>query len=143
MGVTFANSDKNQVRRWMGASHIFTQMWPKLENAMTSIQATSDGGSQIDDSAVVLVLGWITQLNSLETNEINLAGQMAIINAGTDKVTLDAAGKGLYGIRKIQRRLIGHISDTLSCKPLRDIFTAVDCHYGEGQEERAFSDFGV
>jgi hypothetical protein len=68
---------------------------------------------------------------------------MAIVNAGTDKVALNAAGLGLYGIRKVQKRYIGHISDTLACKPLRDVFSTVEATYEPGQEEKMFSDYGV
>jgi hypothetical protein len=143
MATTFSEAQKNDIRRWMGASHIFTQMWPKLENAMTMIYATSDNGSQIDDSAVILVQGWLTQLDTLEQAELNLSIQMAIVEAGTDKVKLDAAGNGLYGLRKIMRRYIGHMSDIFSCKPLRDVFEPAVCQYEQGQEQRSFSDYGV
>lgn len=110
----------------MGTGRIFQQLWPKLENAMTSVQSSSDGGTQPDDSAVVLIQTWLTKLNNFESAEDNLIGQMAIMEAGTDKVALDAAGNGLYGIRKVMKRYIGHISDTLSCRPLRDVFDPVD-----------------
>ncbi len=141
--VTLAESDKSQIRRWFGYSRIYVQLYPRLENAFTAVQAIADGGSQPTDDAVRLIQGWLANLADLEQAELNLAGQMAIVNAGTDKVALDAAGKGLYGLRKIMKRYIGHISDTLSTKPFRDIFDPVDASYPPDELERRFSDYGM
>ncbi len=126
----------------MGTGHIFNQLWPKLEGAMVAIYATSDGGSQADDSAVTMVQGWLSSLATLEQQELNLSTQMAVKTAGTDKVSLDAAGDGIYGLRKLMRRYIGHISDALSCKPLRDVFDPVEASYEPGEAKRRFSDAG-
>lgn len=123
MGATLTDPQKSDIRRWLGYSRLYKQLYPKLENAMNAVAAVADGGTQEDSSAVLLIQGWLVTLDQLEQTEVNLACQMSVLTAGTDKVTLDAAGRGLYGLRKMMKRYIGHISDTLSTAVYRDVFS--------------------
>lgn len=144
MGATFTDSQKNQIRRWLGYSRIYVQLYPKLENAMIAVQAISDGGSQPDDSAVLLIQGWLTNLNTLETQELSYVTQAQVFEAGTDNVKIDVS-HGIYNLRKIMKRYIGHISDTLSTKPFRDVFLPVEQTQetlAQQQADRVFSDYG-
>lgn len=142
MGATLTQPQRVQVRRYMGASRIFTQLWPKLENAMNAIASLADGGTQPDDSAVLLVQQLLGYLADLECKLITLQGQVAIVDAGSDKVKLDT-GKALFLLYKEGRRYIGSMSDVLSCHPLRDYYSSPQTQDEPGQSDRAFSDYGA
>lgn len=142
--VVLSNAQRNDVVRWGGWSRLYKQSYPKLENAMNAIRSLAEGGTQEDDSAVLQVIAWLANLTTLETQELNLACEMSVLTAGTDKVTLDAAGRGLYGLRKLQRKYIGMIYDTLSTAIYRDVFStpikSPDAE--EDQADVVISDYG-
>lgn len=55
----FNELDRTYIRRFVGFGAIFLQAWPLVENAITAIQSTADGGSRPDSSAENMVKGLI------------------------------------------------------------------------------------
>ena len=131
MGAVFTETEKTQILYWMGAGRLYAQLWPKLINAMQAVLSVADGGSQPDDTAVLAIQGWLTTLASIETSLTNLYCQMQVMEAGSDRVKLDPI-KAIYALRSEGRRYVGHISDTLGTRALRDVWSSPDYGYEPG-----------
>lgn len=121
--ATLSEANKTQIRSVLGASRLFVQLWAQLENAMNAVESVANGGTQPDDSAVVLIQSYLSQITCIDNSIINLYGQAAVLEAGSDKVRLDAY-RGLAMLKSEGRRCIGRIADTLSCRPLRDVYAS-------------------
>lgn len=117
-------SERVQIRKYLGAGSLFYQLFPKLEAAITMIQSKVDGGAQADSSTEASVRDYITKLQSIEAKLEALHCQVQVIQAGKDEVTLNPA-QGFYLLRNEGRRFIAVLSRTLDCAPLHDFFSPV------------------
>lgn len=141
--TVFSESQKTQIRYWFGASRLYVQLYPALENSMQAVLAVSDGGTSADDSAVTSIIGWLGILANIETSLTNLYTQAQVVEAGTDKVVLNIL-KGAYFLKQEGRRYVGHISDTLGLKPIRDVWSSPELQGagGEGVNTPTMSTLG-
>lgn len=121
--MAFVESDRVQIRRWLGVPAIFLQAEPRLETSITAVQSVADGGGRPDSSTETAIKGYVSQLQTLETKIQALYGQMQVVDAG--KLSLDVL-RGLAGLKSIGRWYVGQISDALSHAPVRDVFSAPD-----------------
>ncbi len=121
--MAFSETNKVQIRKYMGAGSIYLQLFPKLENAITAVQSTADGGTRPDSSTENEVKSYLTKLATVESNLEALQCQMQVVQAGKDEVTLNVA-QGVRLLRSEGRRMIGTISRILACAPVWDFFSA-------------------
>ena len=141
MGATLTDPQKTDVRRWLGFSRIYAQLDPALENAMNAIREISDGGTQEDDSAVILVQGALTSLATIETKMTNLYDQYAINEAGIENVKMNAL-RATYGLKMEARRVIGKIEDALCINKQRDVLSPTSSNYDFGNDGKSLFDKG-
>ena len=134
--MAFVESDRVKIRAYLGAGAVLQQLFPKLENAITAVQSTADGGTQTDSSTENYILSIITKLETLETKIEALHCQVQVMEANQKEVVLDAA-RGLYALKQEGRRYIGILSRTLSCAPLYDYFS------GQVPSASDFADIGT
>jgi hypothetical protein len=118
--AAWTESQRAQIRHALGFGGLFIQLFPMLENAMTSLLATADGGSRDDDSTQQQVIGWLADIASLETKMKGLWDAL-ITNKVDGDTELDAA-RAIYMMRNEGRRLVNYIASALATYPKRDIF---------------------
>lgn len=137
--TTFIESDRVKIRKWLGFSAIFLQADPRLELAITSVQAIADGGSRPNDSTVVAILSYLTKLDGIEAQWMLLTTEGGMQGGQVDELKIDPL-RGLQGLCKIGRMYVGFIADALATRPHRDVFTAPPLLSGDG-EMGPFPDF--
>lgn len=124
--MAFAETDRVQIRRWLGFSAIYLQADPKLENAIVAVQSTADGGSRPDSSTETAVKGYLTELTTIETKWKALYDEVEAYKV--DELVVDPA-RGAAVLKSFGRMYVGHIADALSTKPRRDVFCAPSLGY--------------
>ena len=122
--MAITESERVQIRSYMGASYLFNQLYPKLENAITNIQSVADGGNQVDSSLETLIRQTLSDLADVDAAIKNLIIQAQVFNAGSDDIKISVA-HGLFNLRAIGRQYIGKISRALSCLPFDDYYSPV------------------
>lgn len=121
------------VARWLGYGAVFRQADPRLDAALNSILATSDGGTRPDNSAQLMITGWLKQLDgqpgagqdptatSIEGRIIALRVQAQVGTA--DEVKIDPF-RGMKHIQKEGRFYVRAIYRMLGfTSPLYDVFS--------------------
>lgn len=121
--TAFIEADRVKIRKWLGFAAIYLMSDPRLENAITSIQAISDGGSRPNDTTVVAVKDYLTKLDSIEVQWLLLVSEGGMQGGQVDELKIDPL-RGLQGLCKIGRMYVGFIADALATRPHRDVFTA-------------------
>lgn len=121
--MAWLESEKVEIRKYMGAGSIYLQLFPKLENAIIAVQSVADGGTRPDSSTENSIRTYLTKLATVESNLESLQCQMQVVQAGRDEVTLDVK-QGVMLLRSEGRRLVGAISRTLACAPVWDFFSS-------------------
>lgn len=119
--MSFAESDRVQIRRWTGRSAIFLQADPALENAITAVQSLADGGSRPDSSTELAIKSYLAELVTIESKWKALYDEVEAYKVG--ELVVDPA-RGAAVLKQFGRMYVGHISDALSTKPLRDVFSS-------------------
>lgn len=114
-------SERVQIRRWLGYSAMYASRDPTLESAIASAHSIADGGSRPDNSTELAVRGWLVELSTIESKWKELYEQMQAHKV--EDTTVDPL-RGLAGLFKIGRMYVGHLSDVLSTPPKRDVFCA-------------------
>lgn len=131
-------SDKVKIRKWMASSYLYQQLFPKLENAMNAISAKADGGNQPDDSAVLLILTALSNLDSLE------AGRLQNVQIGF--VSKSSSGTMInpllgYALNKKEISIwVGYISDILSTRPYRNVGDPAETQTDGGYSDTRWTD---
>lgn len=133
MGTTFQESDRVQIRRWLGFSATFTQADPRLENAITNIQSLSDEGTRPDDTSVKVVLSYISTLAGIESQWLKLTTEGGMQAGKVDELGVDPL-RGLQGLKQVGRMYVGYIADVLDTRPRRDVFSAPNLLKGDGMD---------
>ena len=119
----FTEANRVQIRHYMGAGSIYLQLFPKLENAITAVQAIADGGSRPDSSTETFVLSIITKLQAVDTKLERLHNQAQVVEANQQEIVLNVA-QGLFLLRSEGRRFVGDLSRVLACAPLWDCYSS-------------------
>jgi len=117
--MAFTESNKVQVRRWLGYSPADLDQLRIINSAMTLVQSTGDGGQMPDNTTETAITGWLTQLASIETAVQALYDQSQVLDA--DDASLDAA-RGQAVLARSGRMYVGFIADALNVSPKRDVF---------------------
>lgn len=127
--------ERAKIRHYLGFSAIFLQADPRLENAMTTVLAIADGGTRADSSTQTQIQGWITDLETVETNLKNLWNKSLALKV--DVIQIDPV-RGMMMLRAEGRRIVTNIATALATKPRRDVFSASQTNpYGDSFEDIA------
>ena len=119
----YNESDRVQIRHFMGAGTTFLQLFPKLENAITVTQSTADGGSRPDNSTELFVKSIVVDLQAVESKLKDLHLQVQVVEANSKEIVLNVA-QGIYLLKSEGRRMIGNLSRVLACAPVWDAFSS-------------------
>ena len=119
--MAFTEADRVEIRYYVGAAALFLQAWPALENAITSVQAESDGGTRPDNTTELKVKAIITELQAIDVRRTTLRTRY---EAGkVDELDVDPVRAGLAA-RMDGRIAVGRLCRTLGLKgPLADVFS--------------------
>lgn len=120
--MAFTESDRVKIRKYLGSSSLYKQLFPKLENAITVVQSIADGGSQASSDTELSIKTIISALESIETKITNLHCTVHVVEAGNKEAVLDTA-KGMFLLKSEGRRLIGVLSRTLGVAPVYDYYS--------------------
>jgi hypothetical protein len=121
--MSLSQSDRVAIRKYFCTSALYSQLWPKLENAMTAIQSTAtSGGSQADTSSEIAVQTALAELVLIEQSLKDLRNEMGLVKV--EEASFDPA-MAQYLLNKEGRRQIKILSSVLGCKPKSDFFGAV------------------
>ncbi len=119
--MAYTESERVQIRRYLGFPAIRQGDDPRLESAISSSQSRADGGTMTDSSTETAVRGYLTSLSAIETQLQNLWASMLATQIET--IQIDPA-RGALALCMEGRRFVGHIADALDTRPLRDVFAA-------------------
>ncbi len=120
--AALAEADRVQVRLYVGASAIFRQLWPALENAMTAVQAVADGGGRPDGSTQALVLSLVASLQAIDAARLSLTTKLHAVRV--DELQVDPV-RGTAVLRSEGRILVGRLCWTLGMRgPVHDVFSS-------------------
>lgn len=118
--MAFTEAERVQIRRWLGFSALFTQAEPRLESAITAVQAANDGGSRPDNTTELAVRGYLADLAAIE-NQIRIRRDQVEADK-VDESRIDTA-RGNAILRQEGRLYVGYLADALSTRPRRDVFS--------------------
>lgn len=98
----FQESDRVQIRHFLGVGQLFLQAYPLLESAISATQSVADGGSRPDNSAELAIKALVVDLQTIET-QLKKQWNRAIA-VTVDEVKVDA-GRAVTILRMEGRRL--------------------------------------
>lgn len=118
--MAFVESDRVQIRHFLGFSALFQQADPRLENAITAVQGPPNG-TRPDSSTEAQVLALVTSLISIETKLSALWDQAVAVQV--DEIRVDVA-RGRAMLCMEGRRLVAGLEAALGTHKRRDIFSS-------------------
>lgn len=121
--AAWTEAERVKIRRYLGFSAIFTDSQPLLENAITSVLATADGGSRPNNATQVSIQAILTNLDELEA-ELKKLWKKAVATQVED-IKIDPA-RAMIVLRMEGRRLVTALSVSLGTTPCRDIFSSTN-----------------
>lgn len=120
--MAYTESDRVQIRTYLGFGAIYLQLDPRLESAITSSQATSDGGTRPDNSSELLAKGLVTKLQAVDAAIDALLGLMGTYEAdGKDGAKIDAAREDAR-LRKVGRTYVYRLARIFDTEPRADCY---------------------
>lgn len=119
---SWTSAEKATLRSYLGYPALFHTFEPRLENAISAVQSTADGGALPDSSTQDRMRLEMAAVAAVETKLDALQCSFSVLEAGTDKVRLDAIRASVY-LKAEGRRHIARISDALGTQPITDYFT--------------------
>lgn len=134
--MAFTESDRVAIRRYLGFAGIFLEADPSLENAITTIQSVADGGTRPDNTSELAVKSYLTDLAAIE---VKLKALWDCLGLGqVNKIVVDPL-RAMLGLKTEGRRLVGYLADTLSTRPVRDVFSSPAILEGTESFSRSYS----
>jgi hypothetical protein len=127
--VAWTEADRVALRDAMGASALYSYQYPRLENAINSVQSIADGGSCPDNSTETAIRSYLADLTTIRSRIKAMWGQVQVGDA--KGISLDAV-RGIAALKMEGRRIIHQIAAALSIRPLRDVFAPAPLDSGEG-----------
>lgn len=117
--MAFVEGDRVQIRRYLGYAAIWLQADPRLEAAITTIQAVADGGSRPDNTSEQECRLYLAKLNDIDQKIENLDDMM-----GAGKID-DASFNPLredMRLRNKGRMYVYRLAKLLDTEPRGDVF---------------------
>lgn len=127
--MAFTEAQRDQIRSYLGFPRLYISANPFLEQAITTIQPLSEGGSAPDasiENAVIVALG---QIAAIDQNLNNIQANITLL-AATDVPTTMSSGailkqdytRVLRTLRREGTNLIMKVAIRLGVQPLRPYF---------------------
>jgi hypothetical protein len=121
--VAWTETDRATIRSYLGFPALFLQADPRLEVAITSVQAKAEGGVRPDNSTEVQIRGWLGQLAKIESRLEELWDEAEALKV--DELGIDPM-RALALLRAEGRRLVGRIARALGTAPRHDVFSGAE-----------------
>lgn len=132
--MAFTEDDRVDIRLYMGASALFVQNWPALENAITSMQSVADGGQRPNSSSENLIRSLIVELKDIDQKRKDLRGLHMVSRA--DEANIDGP-RGMLALAMEGRPLVHRLARTLGMRaPLVDVFSSAPPFPSDGYSAR-------
>jgi hypothetical protein len=125
--MAFLESDRVQIRQYLGFGALFLQLDNRLESAINSIQSIADGGTRPDSSSEVALKAIVTKLQSVDSAIDAISVQQGAHEV--DEIKLDSARETLR-LRMVGRQYVGRLARMLDTAPRSDCFATVPTLYG-------------
>lgn len=119
--MAWTESDRVQMRHFLGYSATFTQVDPRLESAITSTQSIVDGGQRPDSSTETAMRGVIADLQSIEAKLRTLWPLMH--GLAVDETRADPV-RGAMMLRSEGWRLACSLARFLDTRPIANVFSS-------------------
>ncbi len=116
----FTEANRVQIRKYLGFAALYRQAEPRLESAMTALQAAADGGSRPDTSAQIEALAIVAKLQAIDA-QIELL-MTAWGSTSVDEIKLDTAREDAR-LRKNGRAYVARLARMLDTYPIADAFS--------------------
>lgn len=127
--MAFIESDRVQIRIYMGYSALWLQLDPRLESAITNVQAIVDGGTRPDNSTELAIKSVITKLQLIDS-QIDLLAQHQGATRADQDVSIDDA-RELSRLRSVGRQYVHRLSRFFDSAPRADVFSQAPDIVGE------------
>jgi len=117
--MAFTEADRVQIRKYLGFAAIYLQAEPRLEQAITAVQSTADGGTRPDSSTEDAIKAQLVILQSISASilaTLQCLGTLQVNKVETDNV------RALAALRQQGWVEVGYLSDPLSTRPVRNVF---------------------
>ncbi len=120
--MAFAESDRVQFRKYVGADALYLQADPRVERAITAIQAVTDGGTRPDNSTEVEAKAILAKLQAIDLAIDNMANFVGATHA-EDDTQIDAAREQAR-LRQNGRMYAGRLAIMIGMEGVRkDVFS--------------------
>lgn len=122
--MAFSNSERGQIRKWLGFASIFKDADPQVDAAISAIQSrTEPGGSQPDNSVELDVRSYLLALARLEIAHDDALCCVGTVSVG--KIETDGV-RTVMMIKQRKQEYIGYLTDAVDTTRVRDVTTPAD-----------------
>lgn len=118
--MAFSEADRVKIRIYLGFGSLYLQVDPRLENAITAIQSTADGGTRPTSDAEMAAKATIVELVDIDARIKALREQQAATEL-VGEMRLDAAREA-QRLRQEGRTLVHRLARMLDTFPRADAF---------------------
>lgn len=125
--MAFSEIDRVQIRAYLGYAGLWLQVDPRLENAITTVQAVSDGGTRPDNSSEVQIRTYIDQLQAVDAALDQLDNFQGTLQADGNQFNPTREDARL---RRKGRMYVFRLAKILDTEPRADVF---DSSSGPGE----------
>lgn len=133
--MAFVESDRVNIRLYLGYSALFLQADPRLESAITATQAVVDGGTRPDNSSELLAKSIVTQLAAFDASIVGLSTQRGAGSVGG--ISIDPV-RETARLRMLGRQYCHRLGRIFDTSPRADVFTSA-MPDGAGYPANAFN----
>lgn len=119
--MAFTESDRVQIRQFLGYSALWLQADPRLESAIANIQSVADGGTRPDTSSEVQAKAIVTKLQLIDTAMDTLVIQQGATRV-QNKMELDSA-REMSRLRSLGRQYVHRLARMFDTLPRADVFS--------------------
>lgn len=127
--MTFSEAERDQIRTYLGYTRMYISANPFLEQAITSIQPISEGGSAPDSSIENAVRSALQQIAAIDTTIQNLEGDPVSLAVSGVPVSLSNGAvlqqdysRAIRTLRRNGTNDIMKIATRLGVQPIRPYF---------------------
>lgn len=123
MSTPWSEAERALIRRYLGFPALFHQFEPRLENALTAVQANDQpGGVLPTDDTQTDMRNAMTQLAFIDTQRQTLLPLLFVKSAGSNNAQI-IPGVALWDLEDQGRKYINLLSIPLGTIPIRDYYT--------------------
>ncbi len=141
MSAPWTETQKADIRAYLGFPSLFHQQEPRLENAIVSVMAVSDGGvlpSSATQDRMILVLAQLNNIDCLLSNTQTYAEANSVDG---DVIQVDYV-RANFMLKMEGRRLISQLAIPLGTRPFRDYYSGLPLNDGFGYSSPFPTDLG-